>query len=828
MNSAHRKKIGKDMTQAHPIRLFAAAGMVWVALCVHAAAEAASTLSSRFLARGEQALLEVAVTGTQPETYPELPAVDNVEIRPAGRGAQTRLMPGRRLEHVFSYLVSSYETGSHTIPSLQVRAGGTTFRTEPVEFTIFNPDDLRWSEAVAGSTRFRYASAFRVLKEKPYQGETTPVEIKIYVPRDLFVEDWGIPDFERDGLTAWRFQPSAMRGQVNLLGLPYVSVAYPSTLTPTRDGPVAVGPAKVRLMTTEVVMEGILRRVTREVFLNVPALELQAQPLPEGAPEGFDNAVGDFSLEVTSSLTDVQEGDPIPLEIRIRGSGNLDTLRPPKPADPSGWRLYDATAEARGDERRELSGSVTFRQFMRPLELKSAIPAFRFVYFNPRSRAYQTILSEPIPLQMTPAPATAVDGIAPPQALAMPVERMTDILGLLNVTRATRDARHGPPFWVWHLLAGLAALALVARALALRHPEWFRPDPERSEKRGALREIQRLGKQESDEHFLLAAGAFIERRFGANPPPELREVLAERDDHCFRSQKPAGRWLDAGRRESILRTLRGALGIWMAVVCTFTLGLAAARAAENDPLAAAREAYDAARYDEAVKHWLAAGEFENLSADVLYNIGNACYRAGSPGHAALYFRRALVSDPSHAEARQNLRFLERKHGSITVERPDYQYVLARMPLSAWQGALWASLWLIVLSLLVFPATRPGDRSRMAAVAVLVLAPLLAAASGLGWRHFPNDAEFAPVARQAVITGDDVVLHTSAARTAPEVIDAPPGSLCEIIRESGRWAYVAFATRTRGWVPLESIDKIIPEGKPAPPVIRKPRADPASA
>ena len=115
-------------------------------------------------------------------------------------------------------------------------AGGSKSRTEPLEFTVFNPDELQWSEAVAGGTRFRYASAFRVMNPRPYDGETTPVEIKIFVPRDLFVEDWGIPDFERDGVTAWRFQPSAMRGQVNLLGMPYVSVAYPSTLTPTRTG----------------------------------------------------------------------------------------------------------------------------------------------------------------------------------------------------------------------------------------------------------------------------------------------------------------------------------------------------------------------------------------------------------------------------------------------------------------------------------------------------------------------------------------------------------------------------------------------------------------
>jgi hypothetical protein len=134
----------------------------------------------------------------------------------------------------------------------------------------------------------------------------------------------------------------------------------------------------------------------------------------------------------------------------------------------------------------------------------------------------------------------------------------------------------------------------------------------------------------------------------------------------------------------------------------------------------------------------------------------------------------------------------------------------------------------VLGVLVFPATRRGARLRVAAIVALALAPLLAAVGALGWRHFPNDAQFAPLDRQAVIIGEKVALRTDAARTSPEVIDAPPGSLCEVIRESGNWAYVAFATKTRGWVPVEAIEKIIPEDSPSPPQIRKPRADGKSA
>jgi tetratricopeptide (TPR) repeat protein len=855
----------------------------WLILAIHAAAQSSSRLSSRFLARGEQALLEIAVTGARPEAFPVIPEVAGVEIRPAGRGPQTKLLPGRRLEYVFEYLVSSYDTGGHILPSIEISSGGGTSRTQPIEFNVFNPDELQWSEAVSGATRFRYASAFRALNPRPFVGETTPVEIKIYVPSDLFVEDWGIPDFQRDGLTAWRFQPSAMRGQVNLLGMPYVSVAYPSTLTPTRTGTIGIGPATVRLITTEVVMDGILRRIAREVNLTVPGLELQSVPLPGGAPAGFENAVGDFTIKVTAGLTELQEGDPLPVEIVVSGSGNLDTLRPPKPVDANGWRLYDATTEQRGDERRELSGTTVFRQFLRPLEIKSEIPAFQLVYFDPQEKTYKTVISEPIPLRMTPAPASKADGIAPPEALATPVERMTDILGLLDPASVTLPASPRFPGWLGHAIAALIALVLILKALWMRVGHRFSKDPVLRARLEALREIEQLKEKSGDQGFLLAAGRFIESWLGPNPPPEAKAILEERDARCFRESGAAGVSLDPERRRTILQVLRKAA---TACCAFFLLGLGGGKAlaepppcsgmggtgvspaallplvsshfkpsttphsvmasntalgselaaggddratiAGDSPAAMAREAYEAARYDEAISHWLKAGNYHELSADILYNIGNACFRAGSPGHAALYYRRALARDPGHQEARQNLRFIERKYGAITVHRPEFQYAIARVPLAWWQGMFWSGAWLCGLAILVFPATRPANRMRVLAVAVLVIAPLLAAAGALGWRYFPNDAEFAPIERQAVIVADHAILHAEASRTSPEVIDAPPGSLGEVIRESGRWAYISFASKTRGWIPVESIEKIIPETTPAPPKIRKPTADGKSA
>ncbi len=801
--------------------------MAWLLLLTEGGAQTSANLSTRFLARGEQAILRISAIGGNPDRQPRIPSLPGVEIQDAGFGGDARMLPGRRrtIEHSFRYVVSSYEVGRHVIPPIEVSIGGRMTTTEPVEFVVFDPDDLRWAEIAAGGRTMRYASSFHVLEDQPYLGQTVPAEVKIYIPVDeaRIVEDWGVPEFKLDGVAAWRFEAGDSHNQLMLLGRPYISLAYVSSIAPTRTGPVSIGPASVRLILRQTVLDGYQRHFYEEVFLDAPQHELESRPLPDGAPSGFENAVGSFTLSASVSDSEVREGDPIAVDLIVRGSGNLDTMQPPKLLDDNGWKTYDVTPNQRGDERRKVSGFVTFRQFLRPLGLKSSVPPFRLVYFDPADETYKTAASEPIALNMVPGGPSLSEGLAPPPTLAVPVERMSDILAVIRPSRLFISPGLAIPSWSGHLVAALAALALIAKALWMRFSHLLRKDPVRARRIVELGEIGRASADD-DTGFLKAAGAFIERWLATHPDPDLQGILSERDAVCFRSEKPR-QVLDRRRRDEIVKILRKAA---MAMLFVFGMGLAASPAARAGDASKAMEAYEAARYDEAVRVWLGAAKYEHLSADVLYNIGNACYRMGSPGHAALYYRRALHRDATHQEARQNLRFIERKYGSITVQRPNYQYAIAKLPLSFWKGSLWTGAWLIVLAALVFPASWRGARIRVAAVCALVIGPLAASAGALGWYYFPNDSAFAPVERQAVIVGEKVVLHTDAARTAPEVIDAPPGSLCEIVRKTGRWAYVAFATQTRGWVPLESIEMVIPESPPVPPEIRRPKADASSA
>ncbi|MCW1883289.1 hypothetical protein OKA04_01020 [Luteolibacter flavescens] len=775
----------------------------------HAAPRVDALMSSRFLVQGEQARFEIVLREGEFNDdirMPNIPQIKGVDMRLNSNFVQRRSSENRRLEQFISFTLSSYDAGTHVIPALEVTVNGEVHRTKPVEFRVIEETSLNWSTAQVGNQRIRYAAGFHALKDQPYLGEKQPVELKIYFPDDQPVIDWGIPDFERQGLSAWRFQPQPQITRTQLLGRTYFAIPYPSTASTNAAGAATLGPATLTLQLQIASVQNFGRSYAQPVKLEAPALTLESKPLPDGAPEGFENAVGQFEMKVTTGETDLREGDPVTVEIAISGSGNLDALKSPKPLDPDGWKLYDASAQERGEERRELSGEVIFRQYMRPLRVQKSVPPFKLVYFDPAKGSYESVQSDPIPINILPSTAPSITA-APPAALAMPLEQMSDILGVVNTGSALVSNKMNLPAWLWQILPALVVVFLIVKIVSRHLAPRLHKDPDVIARHKEWREVENA----PDQTFYRKAGHFIERWLGDRQDPLIVEVLKRRDEVSFRQDRGENK-MERTERSRMLKQLRK---LALPLVAIFlTLSGERTHAAED-----AGKLFEDGRYSEAAKAWLDSGPYDQLSADTLYNIGNAAYRLGSPGEAALYYRRALLRDSSHAESRQNLRFLERKFGSITIQRPDHQYQIARMPLGFWQGLIIASGWAVVIGLLVFPATRPGAGVRMASIAAFVSAPLIAACGALGWYYYPNDAAFSPVKEQAVIVADTSTVRTDAARTAPTVIEAPAGSLCKLVSRSGEWAYVAFANDSRGWVPLVDIRPLVPETSPEPPKLR---------
>lgn len=92
------------------------------------------------------------------------------------------------------------------------------------------------------------------------------------------------------------------------------------------------------------------------------------------------------------------------------------------------------------------------------------------------------------------------------------------------------------------------------------------------------------------------------------------------------------------------------------------LVFAAAPAAGAVTVAQADSAYSQERYQEALKLYGQCLKEQGSSSGLYYNMGCAHYRMHDYTHAIISFERALVLDPSNADARANLRFVRDKAG----------------------------------------------------------------------------------------------------------------------------------------------------------------------
>ena len=128
------------------------------------------------------------------------------------------------------------------------------------------------------------------------------------------------------------------------------------------------------------------------------------QPPVEGRPASFSGAVGTFGFTVRAKPRDVVVGDPITLTLVIDDRSALpNDLALLKPPPLSRDTTLTTDFRVAGDppaglviERRK-----TFTQTVRATNVEvDTVPAIPFSYFDPQTRTYVTVFSEPISLRV--------------------------------------------------------------------------------------------------------------------------------------------------------------------------------------------------------------------------------------------------------------------------------------------------------------------------------------------------------------------------------------------------------------------------------------------
>ncbi len=217
--------------------------------------------------------------------------------------------------------------------------------------------------------------------------------------------------------------------------------------------------------------------------------------------------------------------------------------------------------------------------------------------------------------------------------------------------------------------------------------------------------------------------------------------------------------------------------------------------------------YRAGDFEDARRQYLAAVDQGGQDPRLLYNLGNACFKGGHLGEAAVWWERALRLDPRDDDVRANLQFLD----AVKQDREGEE-----------TNALWAAL--------AFAAQYPTVNELCVVVGLLVAAGVSTVGWHL-WRRGPLAGAWRLVAVALAVVGSlngawlvsrayqqghteraVITVPEATARSGPDgsqtaVFVAHEATRVQVARYEGAWVLVRLGSGLNGWLPAAALTRI---------------------
>jgi len=214
-------------------------------------------------------------------------------------------------------------------------------------------------------------------------------------------------------------------------------------------------------------------------------------------------------------------------------------------------------------------------------------------------------------------------------------------------------------------------------------------------------------------------------------------------------------------------------------------------------------AYEAGEYADAATCFEELELAGNHNGHLLYDTGNAWYRAGDVGRAVLSYRRALLFLPRHGDVRANL-VSARGQSRDDLPPPDVRGPLGRTLLSPYDALSRSELlllgafgWALLMTGLALRLGRGVDLPLPA----LVAAGILAGGGLIGWAARSYTLSAHPV---GVVLDEEVTLRSGRDLQSVDLARLHAGAELAVVEQAERWIQVSLSTGQRGWLPAGSV------------------------
>ncbi len=456
--------------------------------------------------------IQIENASSQDVTRPEAPRTEGLTLLQSTPSSQmsTSIINGRLSQSLsFEWRYRPSREGQARIEETAVVVKGQTYRTAPITITVvpqsqrpatarrnarsrmidpFNPSTTA-DDPLPASTIGKDDIFIRAIPSASsvYQSEQIHIEYQLFFREGMqlrqsrLADSWDAEGFWREELDVER---RPIPQTVVEKGLRYNTIVLKRVAVfPTRAGELQIDPLKIE---AEAFVPSRSSNPFDQFFsfspryepveVSSPPIKIHVEPLPAGAPESFNGAVGTFHIEASVDRQQVEVGEPIQVELRISGTGNIATLEPPLFTPPGVFEQYDPqirTAINRNGNR--VNGTKVLTYVLIPRSNGSfQIPQVEMTYFNTSRKQYEKMQPEAVTVRVTGNASTPAAAMT--SAMGLPVD---DIAGILpeasDWRRLHRQPLHRNPLVYLALflpLAGLAALRVyTARAKLLAGDE---------------------------------------------------------------------------------------------------------------------------------------------------------------------------------------------------------------------------------------------------------------------------------------------------------------------------------------------------------------------
>ncbi len=208
-----------------------------------------------------------------------------------------------------------------------------------------------------------------------------------------------------------------------------------------------------------------------EKHLSTNSLTVNVRPLPGGAPDGFNGAVGKFSAKSGVDTREVRANEAITYRLTISGSGNLMLIDAPKLNFPKVFEVYDPQIDDKISRSNSgISGSRTFEWVLIPRSQGDyEIPAFDFAYFDPATGKYATSHVDAISVHINKGDPNAMKNVTSNKSNVKLLNSDINYIQTGATHFETLNQKHGVEWWFWTFLVLIIGGAIVAILLGRRY-----------------------------------------------------------------------------------------------------------------------------------------------------------------------------------------------------------------------------------------------------------------------------------------------------------------------------------------------------------------------